>query len=111
MMLAGLGANVLRIERATGGKRPKQNPVLNRGRAGVLGLDLKSQAGHSALVSLIQSADALIEGFRPGVMERLGLGPDACLALNPKLVYGRTTGWGDTVRWLIRQDTISITSR
>lgn len=94
MVLADLGANVLRIERTTRGNPTQPNPVLSRGRAGVLELDLKSQEGHKALMQLLQGADALIEGFRPGVMERFGLGPDACLEQNPKLVYGRITGWG-----------------
>ena len=94
MMLADLGANVLRIERPTRGDPTQPNPVLGRGRAGVLRLDLKSQDGHAALMQLMRGADALIEGFRPGVMERLGLGPDTCLEQSPKLIYGRITGWG-----------------
>jgi alpha-methylacyl-CoA racemase len=67
--------------------------VLNRGRPSVA-VDLKHPQGMNAVLRLVESADALIEGFRPGVMERLGLGPDVCLARNPKLVYGRMTGWG-----------------
>src|SRR3546814_11405853 len=66
---------------------------LNRGRRSI-GVDLKNPDGVETVLSLIESADALIEGFRPGVMERLGLGPDVALARNPKLVYGRMTGWG-----------------
>jgi alpha-methylacyl-CoA racemase len=67
--------------------------VLNRGRPSV-GIDLKSPRGVEAVLRLVESADALIEGFRPGVMERLGLGPDVCMARQPRLVYGRVTGWG-----------------
>src|SRR3546814_17479737 len=66
---------------------------LNRGRRSI-GVDLKNPDGVATVLSLIESADALIEGIRPGVMERLGLGPDVALARNPKLVYGRMTGWG-----------------
>ena len=66
---------------------------LNRGRKSI-GVDLKNPDGVATVLDLVAEADALIEGFRPGVMERLGLGPDVCLARNPKLVYGRMTGWG-----------------
>ena len=98
MMLADMGADVLCIERpqlASAGA-PKDNPrlkLLNRNRRSIA-LDLKSSAGVGTLCRLLNHADAFIEGFRPGVMERLGLGPDACLAANQKLVYGRMTGWG-----------------
>ncbi len=97
MMLSDMGADVIRVERAqnvTGGD-PASPPadVLMRGRRSV-GVDLKHPDGVEAVLSLIESADAIFEGFRPGVMERLGLGPDAALARNPKLVYGRMTGWG-----------------
>ncbi|MDR3453407.1 MAG: CaiB/BaiF CoA-transferase family protein [Rhodoferax sp.] len=95
MMLADMSAQVLRIERP-GQVSPPGHPtveLLNRSR-GVVALDLKSPAGLGTLRRLLDGADAFIEGFRPGVMERLGLGPDACLATNPKLVYGRMTGWG-----------------
>ena len=92
MMLAGLGAEVLRIERP-GADAFGQSAVLNRGRP-ALALDLKSPAGADALLGIIEKADALFEGFRPGVMERLGLGPETCLSRNPRLVYGRVTGWG-----------------
>lgn len=95
MMLADMGAQVLRIERP-GQVSPPGHPsmeLLNRSRD-VVALDLKSPAGLATLRRLLDGADAFIEGFRPGVMERLGLGPDACLATNPKLVYGRMTGWG-----------------
>ncbi len=101
MLLADLGAEVIRIDQKPGGKRaglgqlPPQFDVLARGRRS-LALDLKHPAGRDAALALIARADALIEGFRPGVMERLGLGPEPCLAVNPKLVYGRMTGWGQT---------------
>jgi alpha-methylacyl-CoA racemase len=98
MMLADHGAEVIRII------RPGQSSVLaidprfdllNRGRASVQ-LDLKQPQDRSHLQNLLAGADALIEGFRPGVMEKLGFGPEAVAALNPKLVYGRMTGWGQT---------------
>jgi alpha-methylacyl-CoA racemase len=95
MMLADMGADVLRIERP-GGATPHAAPslsLLNRSRRTVV-IDLKSAHGVAALVRLAARADGLIEGFRPGVMERLGLGPDVCLKANPRLVYGRMTGWG-----------------
>lgn len=91
MMLADMGAEVLRVE-----KMPPPAPlpdVLARGRRSVA-LDLKQAEGLEALLVLSGSADVLIEGFRPGVAERLGFGPDVCLARNPRLVYGRMTGWG-----------------
>jgi alpha-methylacyl-CoA racemase len=97
MMLSDLGAEVLRVDRAESAKLPRRpGPNLDflaRGRRSV-GVDLKSQAGVEVVLRLVEKADALIEGFRPGVMERLGLGPDVCLARNPRLVYGRMTGWG-----------------
>jgi alpha-methylacyl-CoA racemase len=97
MMLADMGADVIRVDRAgtvTGGD-PSRPPadLLARGRRSV-GVDLKSPEGVEVVLSLVEKADALIEGFRPGVTERLGLGPDACLARNPRLTYGRMTGWG-----------------
>jgi alpha-methylacyl-CoA racemase len=97
MMLSDMGADVIRVDRAqnvTGGD-PSSPPadVLMRGRRSI-GVDLKHPDGVEAVLALVESADALFEGFRPGVMERLGLGPDAALARNPKLVYGRMTGWG-----------------
>ena len=95
MMLADMGAEVLRIERP-GQAAPPGHPsleLLNRSRAS-LALDLKTEAGMRVMRRLLGTADALIEGFRPGVMERLGLGPEPCLAANPRLVYGRMTGWG-----------------
>lgn len=95
MLMADMGADVLRIERP-GGTRPGADDrlsLLNRNRRTVV-IDLKSPHGVAAVVRLVGKADALIEGFRPGVMERLGLGPDVCLKANRRLVYGRMTGWG-----------------
>lgn len=89
MMLADLGAEVIRVDRP--GATPV--PVLHRGRRSIA-IDLKSTAGVDLVLRLVGRADALIEGFRPGVAERLGVGPDVCLARNPRLVYGRMTGWG-----------------
>ena len=92
MMLSDMGAEVIRVERLSGAdKAPKD--VLARNRRSVA-LDLKSPEGVETVLRLVESADALFEGFRPGVTERLGLGPDVVLARNPKLVYGRMTGWG-----------------
>lgn len=100
MLLADLGAEVLRIERKAGaGSRPTAElfdpriDILNRNRR-VVALDLKHPEAIAAVLRLVEGADALIEGFRPGVMERLGLGPEVCLQRNPRLVYGRMTGWG-----------------
>jgi len=97
MMLADMGADVIRIDRAGSvqGGDPERPPAdfLARGRRSV-GVDLKSPDGVEVVLSLVEKADALIEGFRPGVTERLGIGPDDCLARNPRLVYGRMTGWG-----------------
>lgn len=97
MLLSDMGAEVLRIDRAEeadlGIPTEAKYSVLNRGRRSVA-IDLKRKEGTEAALKLIQRADALIEGFRPGVMERLGLGPEPCLARNPRLVYGRMTGWG-----------------
>ncbi|MCB9114471.1 MAG: CoA transferase [Caldilineaceae bacterium] len=99
MLFADMGAEVVRIERKSAVRRPLSllnlGPldVTSRGRRAV-GLDIKRPEGRDAALRLIDRADALIEGFRPGVMERLGLGPDPCLARNAKLVYGRMTGWG-----------------
>lgn len=92
MLLSDLGADILRIDRP-GGDRGEKTHVTRRGRKSVA-LDLKKPAAREACLRLIETADALFEGFRPGVMERLGLGPDVALARNPRLVYGRMTGWG-----------------
>ena len=94
MLLADMGADVVRIDRPGGGD-PYSKNVVSRGRP-TLFLDLKDASQVNHLLTLIERADALIEGFRPGVMERLGLGPDPVLQRNPKLVYGRMTGWGQT---------------
>ncbi|MET0987484.1 MAG: CaiB/BaiF CoA-transferase family protein [Steroidobacteraceae bacterium] len=97
MMLADMGATVLRIDRKGGGGAPIKldhaKDVLNRGRQSVA-MDLKHPEAVASVLDLCASADVLIEGFRPGVTERMGLGPGECLARNPKLVYGRMTGWG-----------------
>ena len=95
MMLSDMGAEIIRVER-TQAVRDGTGPnldVLQRNRRSIA-IDLKSDAGREALLTLIDKADAVLEGFRPGVMERLGLSPQTCLARNPKLVYGRMTGWG-----------------
>lgn len=98
MLLADLGADVLRIDRAAearkGYAKPPRNPM-NRGKHSIA-LDLKHPDGVALALRLCADADALIEPFRPGVMERLGLGPDVVAAHNPRLVYGRLTGWGQT---------------
>ncbi|MBP8247502.1 MAG: CoA transferase [Phenylobacterium sp.] len=94
MLLSDLGADVVRIDRkGTGGASPAN--VSARGRRSV-GLDLKNPQSIETCLKLLESADAVFEGFRPGVMERLGLGPEVALKRNPKLVYGRMTGWGQT---------------
>ena len=97
MMLADMGADVIRVDRSSAvyGGDPSTPPadVMNRGRRSIA-VDLKNPAGVETVLQLVENADALIEGFRPGVTERLGIGPDACLARNPKLIYGRMTGWG-----------------
>ncbi len=95
MLLADMGADVLRVERSAGGLDlgARDWDVTLRGRRSV-GLDLRDPAQRGALLGACERADALIEGFRPGVMERLGLGPDETLARNPRLVYGRMTGYG-----------------
>ena len=99
MMLADQGAEVIRIHsKGSRGTLPIQGTtydVLARGRK-CMAIDLKKPGAREVVLKLIAQADALIEGFRPGVMERLGLGPDICLAANPKLVFGRMTGWGQT---------------
>jgi alpha-methylacyl-CoA racemase len=92
MLLSDLGAEVLRIEREDGGAWPG-NPILERGRA-VLPLDIRTDAGRERCLTATDHADVLIEGFRPGVMERRGLGPAVVRARNPRLIYARMTGWG-----------------
>ena len=94
MLLADLGAEVIRIDRpGDGGGSDPRAYILHRGRRSVA-LDLKQPEARSIALALVERADALIEGFRPGVMERLGLGPETCLERNPRLVFGRITGWG-----------------
>jgi len=97
MLLADMGAEVILVERATAKNGDPtdlgKNAIVNRGKRSIA-LDLKDPAAIAAVLTLIAGADALIEGMRPGVMERLGLGPDVCLSRNPRLVYGRMTGWG-----------------
>ena len=94
MLLADMGADVIRIDRP-GAAPVEAIDIVDRGRRTVV-LDLKTAAGREGALALLAEADALIEGFRPGVMERLGLGPDAVQRTNPRLVYGRMTGWGQT---------------
>ncbi|WP_433567236.1 CaiB/BaiF CoA transferase family protein [Nocardia sp. CA-151230] len=98
MMLADLGADVVRIDRpAAGGVFPgkPEEDLLNRGKRSVI-LDLKQPDAVEVVLGLLESVDVIVEGYRPGVAERLGLGPDTCLGRNPRLVYGRMTGWGQT---------------
>lgn len=92
MLLSDMGAEVIRVERK-GARGGSKFDVLSRGRR-TIAVDLKKPEGVEAVLKLVEGADILQEGFRPGVTERLGLGPDVCLARNPKLVYGRMTGWG-----------------
>src|SRR5579864_1588530 len=91
MLLADMGADVVTLDRV--GAKKNLKAVATRGRK-IVELDLKEKASIAQVLDLLASADALIEGFRPGVMERLGLGPDVVLARNPRLVFGRMTGWG-----------------
>lgn len=98
MVLADLGADVLRVDRAVGGglvgpSDDHATELLNRGRRSIA-VDLKHPDGPEVVLQLVEEADALIEGFRPGVTERLGIGPDQCLSRNPRLIYGRMTGYG-----------------
>jgi alpha-methylacyl-CoA racemase len=99
MLLAEMGADVIRVDRTSdsglGINLNARFQLLQRSRRSIA-VDLKSEAGRDLVLELVASADALIEGFRPGVTERLGLGPDECAARNPALVYGRVTGWGQT---------------
>lgn len=97
MLLADMGADVVRIDRAESAGQGRPD-LANRGKRSVA-IDLKKPEGVEAALSLMDRADGLIEGFRPGVMERLGVGPDVALKRNPKLVYGRMTGWGQTGPW------------
>ena len=99
MLLADLGADVVRIDRPGGGAFSiGERDVLNRGRPSVA-LDLKHPDAVATVLDLVEGADVLVEGMRPGTLERLGLGPDECLARNPRLVYARMTGWGQDGPW------------
>ena len=97
MMLSDMGAEVIRVERSAavspGDPADPPKDVLARGRRSI-GVDLKNPDGREVVLKLVEQADILMEGFRPGVTERLGIGPDDCLARNPRIVYGRMTGWG-----------------
>ncbi|HEX9529966.1 MAG TPA: CaiB/BaiF CoA-transferase family protein, partial [Acidimicrobiales bacterium] len=96
MMLADMGADVIRVDRAAAARPAVDRPpteLLNRSRRSI-GVDLKHPDGVETVLKLVEQADAMFEGFRPGVTERLGLGPEDCMARNPRLVYGRMTGWG-----------------
>ena len=117
MMLADMGAEIIRIDRSTAAGKPA-NPtdILARGRRSIA-IDLKSSTGVETVLKLVETADILIEGFRPGVTERLGLGPDICHERNDQLIYGRMTGWGCSldrkraaqyiVSFLVRQSPIT----
>ena len=93
MVLADLGAEVIRVDRASAKGTGSRQEASNRGKKSIA-VDLKSKEGVEIVLKLVQEADAIFEGFRPGVMERLGLGPEECMELNDSLVYGRMTGWG-----------------
>lgn len=99
MLLADMGAKIIRVERINDAGNdagiPAKYNLMNRSRASIA-VDLKTKRGTEVILKLCEDADALFEGFRPGVMERLGLGPDACMARNKRLVYGRMTGWGQS---------------
>ena len=102
MMLADMGADVIRVDRVGGGRSRDAGVVaknaLDRGRRSI-GVDTKSAEGRDIVLALAEKADVFMEGFRPGVTERLGLGPDVVLERNPRIVYGRMTGWGQTGPW------------
>jgi len=95
MLLADLGADVVRVDRPGGGLTvvPRDRELVNRGKRSIE-VDLRSTDGAARVLALVEKADVLFEPFRPGVAERLGIGPDTCLELNPRLIYGRMTGWG-----------------
>jgi alpha-methylacyl-CoA racemase len=95
MMLADMGADVVRVDRLSGsGDTPESSPLLRNRRS--VALDLKTPQGRDLVLAMAEKADVLVEAFRPGVAERLGIGPEACFARNARLVYGRMTGWGQT---------------
>lgn len=98
MLMADLGADVVRVDRPGGASPIGLADGMNRSRPNVA-VNLKQPEGVEVVRRLLDGADVLIEGFRPGVLERLGLGPDECLARNPRLIYGRMTGWGQTGPW------------
>jgi len=95
MLLADMGADLICVDRPGTPMFDLESDCTRRGKRSIL-LDLKSAPGKATLLELVSKADALFEGFRPGVMEKLGLGPEDCMAVNPRLVYGRMTGWGQT---------------
>ena len=95
MMLSDLGAEVIRVDRLSHKGTGHRANVLNRGRKSIA-VDLKNPRGVETTLRLIEQADVVLEGFRPGVMERLGLGPEECQSVNPRLIFGRMTGWGQT---------------
>lgn len=95
MMLADMGAEIIRVDRKHPGFLGGGGTIVDRGRKSIA-LDLKKPGAQEIVLEILSSCDALIEGFRPGVMERLGLGPDICFAKNPRIIYGRMTGWGQT---------------
>jgi len=95
MMLSDLGAEVIRVDRLSHKGTGHRANVLNRGRKSIA-VDIKNPRGVETTLRLIEQADVVLEGFRPGVMERLGLGPEECLSVNPRLIFGRMTGWGQT---------------
>lgn len=101
MLLADLGAEVIRVGRPEPSYLQANFDVMSRGKKSIT-LDLKKPEGTAALLKVVATADALIEGFRPGVMERLGIGPEVCLEVNPRLVFGRMTGWGQEGPWAQR---------
>ena len=94
MLLSDMGADVVRVDRPGGGRPGENKYALSRGRRSIV-VDLKKPEGAETVLALADRADVLIEGYRPGVAERLGIGPDDCLGRNPRLVYGRMTGWGN----------------
>lgn len=97
-LLADMGADVVVVDRPTGSAITGKKAVDGRGKRSIV-MDLRNPQAIAALLKMVASADVLIEGLRPGVTERLGVGPDACHAINPKLVYGRMTGWGQSGPW------------
>ncbi|OOK70556.1 coA-transferase III family protein [Mycobacterium kansasii] len=109
MVLADLGADVVRVRRPGGLTMPSEDrDLLHRGKR-IVDLDVKAQPG--ALLALAAKADVLLDCFRPGTCERLGIGPDDCAAVNPRLIFARITGWGQDGRWHRRPATTSTTCR